>query len=96
MLPHEAIQHDTGHVCECTTPWTACSGHHCQPGASPRAQGCHVVHNSCCARGLYLVSAVLRVCIMAGSHAQILERPEDRHFYFNSCRIPWRLAVYYS
>jgi hypothetical protein len=27
---------------------------------------------------------------------QILERPEDKHYYFNSCRTPWRLAVYYS
>ncbi len=27
---------------------------------------------------------------------QILERPEDKHYYFNSCRTPWRLAAYYS
>lgn len=32
----------------------------------------------------------------SGFITQILERPEDRHYYFNSCRTPWRLAVYYS
>ena len=30
------------------------------------------------------------------SLCQVLERPQDKHYYFNSCRTPWRLALYYS
>lgn len=30
------------------------------------------------------------------SVCQVLERPQDKHYYFNSCRTPWRLSLYYS
>lgn len=27
---------------------------------------------------------------------QVLERPQDPEYFFNSCRIPWRLSIYYA
>jgi hypothetical protein len=52
-----------------------------------------------CAQLLYMIfvsNACMPILTHYNPNMQILERPEDRHYYFNSCRTPWRLAVYYS
>ena len=71
--------------------WTVCSGRHLKPVA--RAALCTQL---LCSVLVFDAEKSCAYMSRVDSHVQILERPEDRHFYFNSCRTPWRLAVYYS